>query len=518
MERRRAMPRKPKPKNTLSAGERAALYEAEQAEKRSRLQALESQTLEQKKDDDAVLVENKSEKVKIELPKPQYATVKVDLSMPVGDIKPMHGMCNGPISYGADISSLFKEIGVPYVRFDETDTAISAYAVDISRIFKDRNADPRDPENYDFTYTDKYVSAAYNSGARVIFRLGESRPRYGGDKNILYPEDIDSFVEVCANIVKHYNDYFANGYAYGIEYFEISNFSGDGGQGTDRAFELYRRAASAIKLIDGGLKVGGMSFDGCRGTLRDFLKYCRRTRAPLDFITLSSFDSEPNKLAGDIGELLPLMHNLGFSETEIIVGAWNYIDLDAIEGNSLEKILTSGEDRLAEIRRNLFSSQTSVKGAAYSLAFMIALGRIREIKMACFYDAQPNISPWCAISDRYGNREKTFYAFRAYGELYRARREIYTVCEEQEGFAHSGIYAASAQGGDAYYILISSFDGCGIVDLRLDSLPSTVYTADIYMLDGVKDMALADSIPITGDKKRLILNISRYGAAMVRIY
>ena len=30
------MPRKPKPKNTLSAGERAALYEAEQAEKRAK--------------------------------------------------------------------------------------------------------------------------------------------------------------------------------------------------------------------------------------------------------------------------------------------------------------------------------------------------------------------------------------------------------------------------------------------------------------------------------------------------
>ena len=30
------MPRKPKPKNTLSAGERAAIYEAEQAQKKSR--------------------------------------------------------------------------------------------------------------------------------------------------------------------------------------------------------------------------------------------------------------------------------------------------------------------------------------------------------------------------------------------------------------------------------------------------------------------------------------------------
>ena len=34
------MPRKPKPKNTLSAGERVALFEAEQQEKQKKLEAL----------------------------------------------------------------------------------------------------------------------------------------------------------------------------------------------------------------------------------------------------------------------------------------------------------------------------------------------------------------------------------------------------------------------------------------------------------------------------------------------
>ena len=80
------------------------------------------------------------------------------------------------------------------------------------------------------------------------------------------------------------------------------------------------------------------------------------------------------------------------------------------------------------------------------------------------------------------------------------------------------ITSAISSGGREMQVTVSSFDGCGIVDLRLDSIPSDIYTADIYMLDGVKDMTLADSIPITGEKKRLILNISRYGAAMVKLY
>ena len=124
------MPRKPKAKNTLSAGERAALYEAEMAEKRARMSTdgTASDKSDAIKANEPVQAEKKEEKPKIVLPKPQHATVKVDFSIETGRIKPMHSMCNGPISYGADLSHLFKEIGVPFVRFDETDTAISAFA------------------------------------------------------------------------------------------------------------------------------------------------------------------------------------------------------------------------------------------------------------------------------------------------------------------------------------------------------------------------------------------------------
>ncbi|MBE6707347.1 MAG: hypothetical protein E7577_06880, partial [Ruminococcaceae bacterium] len=71
------MPRKPKPRNTLSAGERAALYEAEQAEKRAKKEAIANSVSEGQAE-----IKAKTEKVKIELPKPQYATVRVDMSMP----------------------------------------------------------------------------------------------------------------------------------------------------------------------------------------------------------------------------------------------------------------------------------------------------------------------------------------------------------------------------------------------------------------------------------------------------
>ncbi len=506
------MPRKPKPKNTLSAGERAALYEAEQAEKRARAREASAEAARDGNKEQII-----AEKPKAELKKPQFATVKVDLLLVTGEVKPMHAMCNGPVSYGADISHLFREIGVPYVRFDETDTAISSYAVDVSRIFKNPSADPRDEANYDFSYTDKYVAAAHNAGAKVIFRLGESFDRLMSGKRAATPEDIDALVDICTGIVRHYNGYWAEGFAYGIEYFEIWGHAESLNAGSERSFEIYKRVASAVKLMGEGIKAGGMCFSD-PAAMREFLKYCKRARAPLDFLTVGCFDSHPRSAAERLKEIPTMLHNFGFYQTEIIVGAWSYIDREALGAMPLNRALSLKDAESADAVRKLFDSQRSVKGAAYALAFMTALGEIRETAMACFYDAQPNISPWCAISDRFGNPEKTFYAFKAYGELFRAGRLLYTVCDEPDGFAHSGIYAMAAQGSDADYILISSFDGCGIVDLRLESIPSDRYTADIYMLDGVKNMSLADSISIQGDKKRLILNISSYGAALVKLY
>ena len=219
------MPRRPKPKNTLSAGERVALYMAEQEKKLQDLSAAS-----EKPSQIASVTEEKTATAEIQVeiipkekkqkPKPASAIVRVDLSVDTGRVKPMHGMCNGPISYGADISDAFREIGVPTVRFDATDTAISRSAIDISRIFRDFSADPTDPESYDFAVTDKYIDAAMHSGAQIIYRLGESRDLLGAESAILIG-DVEVLSRVCVNIIRHYNDGWAGGRHYGIKYFEL---------------------------------------------------------------------------------------------------------------------------------------------------------------------------------------------------------------------------------------------------------------------------------------------------------
>ncbi len=517
------MPRRPKARDGLSAGERAALYQAEQEEKLRRMNMGNESDRARgaKQPDDADLPVESVKKVKKEkkiLPKPQHAVVKVDFSIPTGKIKPMHAMCNGPQSYGSDLTHMFREIGVPYVRFDETDGAYSSCAIDVSRIFKDMNADPSLEENYDFSQSDKYVAAAYNSGAKVIYRLGESRDRFFDEKSISVPENLSLYSKICANIVKHYNDYWADGFAYGIEYFEIWHHDKHLNiKDFELEFELYRRVAEAVKLVDGQIKVGGMLFEEFSEAAREFVKFCRKNRTPLDFISLSCFNDNIEEFGEELLLCIAYLKNMGFAQTEIVIGAWGYVSLDGTECRSVNSLVSPRGDSI--VKEKFFDNRRSVRGAAYSAALMLKLNQIPEVSVACHYDAQPYISPWCDFADRFGNPEKPFYSFKAYGKLYCAKNSVLCISEQQDGFRHSGIYASAALSdkGEGFCYL-ASFGGCTVVDLRLEEIPDNVYSADIYMLDGVKNMTLADTVALSGMKKRLLLNISEYGAVLIKLY
>ena len=509
------MSRRPKPKDGLTAGQRVALYEAELEEKRKKMLGEDSAG-----DKDPVSDEKlggsagvnadetvKNEKtVKKTLQKPQYATVNVDLSLKMGEIKPLHSMCNGPASYGADISPLFREIGVPYVRFDCTDSAVSAYAVDISRIFKDSGADPTDPESYDFAVTDKYVEAAYLSGAKVIFRLGESIDLLASHKTPRIYDMPDVLARVCVNVIRHYNERWANGYEFGIEYFEIAGAAFDG----DNGFEKYKQLADSIKLYGEDIKIGGMSFDLFSGRAREFLRFCKKSRAPLDFLCVDCFASDVVEVCAEAGKLSALMMNLGYNDCEIIFGKWGYANGELARADGSKD--KSGFKKLLE-------DQRGVSGAAYAAAMLLSLQNIEGLKTACFFDAQPMISQFCAIADPFGEPRKPYYSFKAFGELYRAGGRVYAESLQTDGMAHTGVYAcaATSDGGEAY-IMLASFKGCGVIDLRLDGIPDDLYSADIYMLDGVKDMSLADTVPVSGMKKRILLNVSEYGVILVKLY
>lgn len=521
------MPRKPKAKNALSAGERVALYEAELAKKNNGRQDADAPSVKELSLSDArsahaasshekkmpIAPENGFNEVKRSKQKPRSATVRVDFSLPVGAVKPMHGMCNGPVSYGADISELFKEIGVPLVRFDGTDTAMGGYAVDISRIFRDFGNDPSDPDSYDFTYTDRYVEAALHSGAKVIFKLGESSDLFGSVRVAPDLQDVDLLARVCVNIIRHYNDGWDSGAHYGIEYFELLSSSGDAEADALR----YGKLANLIKIYNEDIKVGGICCHSVPAA-RDFLKFCKKRHYPIDFLTLECFSGDVEKAAGELEVLIAFAKNLGFADLEIIVGKWMFADKRVIGDATLRSTLSVGGNS-SSVRSRLVSAQRSVVGAAYAAALMLRLNSVNGIASACFFDAQPAVSPFCSLTDDLGTPQKPFYAFKSFGELYKAKNNVLCSVDRPEGFSHSGIYAAAAlsDGGEGV-VLLASFEGCGVVDLRLDGIGENHYSADVYMLDGVKNMEPVDSVPVSGTKKRMVFNLSEYGVILVKLH
>ena len=91
--------------------------------------------------------------------------ITIDFNKTLGKVKPMHAVNNGPVyKFAADqrITNIdhFRNAGIPYARTHDASfyaTYGGEHTVDVNFIFPDFDADPYDPESYDFCLTDEYL-------------------------------------------------------------------------------------------------------------------------------------------------------------------------------------------------------------------------------------------------------------------------------------------------------------------------------------------------------------------------
>lgn len=418
-------------------------------------------------------------------------TVTVDFASVTGQIKPLHGMCNGPLSPGADLSALFSEMGVPAVRFADTGGRTSGLYVDVSHIFPDPSADEYAPGSYRFAPTDQMVLSAAKSGARVIYRLGESNDGW----YYSLPENTEKWVRVCVNIIRHYNDGWADGHRLGLSLFEIWSAPDTVKETSNAAvFALYEKAVHGIKSYDPDLHVGGMGFADYGPMAREFIKFCKKKQLPLDFVSISAWGS----LSG-VEKLAAYLQKSDMASVPILVSAWNSTSPDAIPAVPAEK-------------QALVEGLGSLRGALYCASTLLAMQNLPEVAMATYYDAQPEVSPLCGICDRYGNPTKAYHAFRAFSVLYRQGSAVWCDAEGK------GIRAAASSGERAGAVMIAVSDSPGLVDIRLDNLPENVYSADVMILDGVRDLSLVQTLPLLGMSRRVCISVSGYSLILINLY
>jgi hypothetical protein len=200
---------------------------------------------------------------------------------------------------------------------------------DVFTLFPDPHADPDNPASYRFGPTDKLVGSIENVGAQVLFRVGRSE---GADPKP--PADFDRYAAIVKHIVLHYNRGWANGFHFGIRYWEIWN-EPDLGKlfWTDTAqqyFKLYGKLARAIKSADPAALVGGPAIakpNDATPYRDEFMRETRATHTPLDFYswhwyaTDSNDPRDFNRIATDLRTRL---NNYGLSHTRSFLTEWNY--------------------------------------------------------------------------------------------------------------------------------------------------------------------------------------------------
>ena len=359
--------------------------------------------------------------------------LQVDFSKRKGRIKPMHAVNNMPTCPGDPygLYRKFTEASIPYARLHDTGGCYGgARYVDIENIFPDFDADENDPASYDFSFTDVLLENMVNAGVKPFYRLGatiENNHRIRA-YHIYPPKDNEKWARICEHIILHYNEGWADGYRFGIEYWEIWNEPDNEPviednpmwKGTaQQYFELYHTAAVYLKEKFPHLKIGGYASCGFYALLEkdfsetahsstrtgyfvefflDFLRFISERNTPLDFFSWHSYaDLDSNVYFASYAK--QKLTEYGYGSAEVIFNEWNPGIL----------LRSTAED-------------------AANIAAMMCAMHGTSTDMAMYYDGQMD-SSYCGIFDPVHHTVfKAYSAFSAFGELYRLGNETEARC------------------------------------------------------------------------------------------
>ena len=412
--------------------------------------------------------------------------VTIDFSKSVGPIKPMHSVNNGPAGSrvrGTGNYAAYSAAGIPFARNHDA-SFYSGYGgehtVDIHRIFKNFAADENDPASYVFEPTDNYVTSTIECGTKVFFRLGASIEhdyKYG----TYPPADFAKWARICEHVIRHYNEGWANGFHYNIEYWEIWNEpdcrNADGSnpcwQGTDEQFvEFFTTAIKHLKGCFPNLKIGGPAFcHAWNDKYNDLLfSEMRRQNLPLDFFSFHGYAKVPTTYAEAAQKAREVMDKYGYTEAEIILNEWNYV-----------------KGWLNEDWKYSLRMEKGLKGSSFIASSMIC-AQHSPMDHFMYYDARP-----CTMNGMFNTDTleplKGYYPFPMYNTLYTMGQEVESASDTE------GVYALAAVGKDEAAVLVSYYlddDDAEPkqVTLSLSGLPKGLWKLQCYLLDAEHDNKL----------------------------
>ena len=437
--------------------------------------------------------------------------VTVDFNKQLGKIKPMHAVGQPPFKGGflkLDFTHFhyITDANIPYSRLHDVGGSFGSNRyVDVPNIFRDFDADENDPESYDFAFTDILLENMHAYGIKPIYRLGVTIENQAHIKayRIFPPKDPAKWARICEHIIRHYNEGWANGFHYDIEYWEIWNEPDNGEPGrnqmwigtNEQFYELYDVAAKHLKACFGDkIKIGGYGSSGLYGLyyhpdkygvnvpkrepderyVRDthrlnffngFLDYIVKHGSPLDYFSWHSY-ANPDKTAV-IGEYIARRFaECGYPDLELHLNEWNA------------------------------AHEVGQHGTAYASAAnatMMLKMHSSKTYMLCYYDARYPASAYGGFFAPFtAEPVSTYYAFYAFGKLFELGTHVESTVESTEGSAEdiSGFQALAAvgEGGSAVYLVNFSEESRRVTT----NIPEGF---KVYLLDGERHLELSDLSP-----------------------
>ena len=408
------------------------------------------------------------------------ADIRIDWKETIGVIKPMHAVNNGVAQGRMNNFEDYRKAGFPYMRNHDASYCEeygSEHCVDISAVFPDFDADPRDPASYEFTETDAYLGRNIEAGTKIFYRLGQRIEHTVKKYNVNPPKDFQKWAVVCEHIIRHYNEGWADGFRFNIEYWEIWNepdgIAADGSQpnwsGTsEEYYDLYKVAATHLKKRFPHLKIGGPSMSSLHNRngawIRNFLASLTEDgkRVPLDFFSWHAYMVDPQVIVTMEKYLRDRLDEAGYTEAESILNEYNYVEgWTDLFISSIEAII-------------------GMRGAAFTSASM-AGGQASTLDMLMYYDARP--CAFCGMFDFYTYRPlKGYYPFVMYSQLYQLGTYVECASEDED------LYVTAASGEDGYGIMLTHYrkdkeKAEKTAGLHIAGVPDGIWQAEILDRD-----------------------------------
>jgi len=350
---------------------------------------------------------------------------------------------------------------------------------DYFHIFPLVHLDAKDPKNYVFGPTDYLLKRTREEvGHEIFYRLGTSI-EHSGDKihfNTLIPEDFDKVAEIFAGTVRHYNRGWANGYEWGIKYWEIWNEpdgcnqmwclpEGDGPWApvtdADKAkskkrcglfCDFYAKCLRRLKSEFPDIKVGGpamcwMNVD----YFRAILEACKKEGVAPDFISWHHYVENPEDMLEAVARGRALCDEYGFTKCELIINEWHYFSYSDYDWDKLRSPDPA-------VIRKVWSGPRSHNGIDSSCFNLAALSQFQTSKLdQGYYYGCKNTGAWGYMD---GNKQKykVFYGLQLFGDFV---RKYTTLCaakgEDPEKEPVVTVLAGKSADGKRRAVLVSDY-------------------------------------------------------------